>query len=72
MPATIDQVDDVDQAPAPARRELVRALRQIRYLEKHLALVVAELREEGATWSEIGDLAGLTAEGARRRWKLPA
>jgi hypothetical protein len=47
-------------------------LRQLSLLvhsaEKATALVVADLRREGATWEAIGELLGVTRQAAQQRY----
>jgi len=52
----------------PLRRlEAVRHSRQV--LEDLEASVVAEARSAGVTWLEIGELYGLTKQGAQQRFR---
>lgn len=46
-------------------RELVQELNELR---GQLDQAVAAARAEGKSWHRIGLEAGMTAEGARRRW----
>ena len=41
---------------------------QRRQLDEHLARVVAQAREVGVTWEDIGRAAGITPQSAHERW----
>lgn len=42
------------------------------YIEEELSEVVAEARESGATWTQIGDALGVSHQAAMKRYKQPA
>ncbi|NLG22081.1 MAG: hypothetical protein GX555_11715 [Actinomycetales bacterium] len=42
------------------------------YLDQQLADVVAEAREAGATWTQIGDALGVSHQAAMKRFKRSA
>lgn len=52
--------------PLAALRALTSAGQQVQQLIDHLVL---QLRRDGASWSHIGDLLGLSQHAARRRWR---
>jgi hypothetical protein len=54
----------VDEAIAQGLEAIVAARGALDSLERTL---VARAREHGATWSELGELLGLSKQGARRR-----
>lgn len=66
---------DVDAAVSSGRDPL-RALHwaaQFReYIDQELSDVVAEARESGATWTQIGEALGVSHQAAMKRFKQPA
>jgi hypothetical protein len=46
--------------------------RRARAAEKHRAALVEDARAAGASWAKIGAVVGLTAEGARHRYRVAA
>lgn len=42
------------------------------YMERELSEVVAEARESGTTWTQIGAALGVSHQAAMKRYKQPA
>jgi len=48
--------------------ELSATIVEVDRLRQLTTDLVAEAREQGATWAEIGDVAGITMKSAHQRW----
>ncbi|NLG56125.1 MAG: hypothetical protein GX542_10855 [Rhodococcus sp.] len=75
--ALADRFENFDfDSALHSERDPLRALHwaaQFReYANQQLALVVAEARESGATWSQIGDALGVSHQAAMKRFKQTA
>ena len=71
-----DEVDPADLKPAPLESFPVIAewINQFDHVNEALAQAVADARSRGLTWSQIGDLLGVSGEEARMKYgaRVPA
>lgn len=50
---------------------LIDAAHAVAEAEHHLARAARAARRAGATWTQIGDAAGVTRQAAQQRWRHP-
>jgi len=71
-PPTMSVVVSTTEAPARARDELLKLMRQLRNeresIEKELAVAVMTARGLGASWTLIGDALGVSKQAALQRF----
>lgn len=71
-----DEVDPADLKPAPLESFAVTAkwINQFDELNESVARAVADAHSRGLTWSQIGDLLGVSGEEARKKYgaRVPA
>ena len=66
------QAADAPEPLATVRGDLARvavAVMQVQAAERSLDAAVAAARESGHTWQAIGDVLGMTRQGALKRFK---
>ncbi len=65
-----DEVDPADLKPAPLESFAVTAqwINQFEEVNEALAQAVADARSRGLTWSQIGDILGVSKQEARQKY----
>ena len=71
-----DEVDPADLKPAPLETiaPIAKWINQFDHVNEALAQAVADARSRGLTWSQIGDLLGVSGQEAQEKYgtRVPA
>lgn len=71
-----DEVDPADLKPAPLESiaGVAKWINQFDHVNEALARAVADARSRGLTWSQIGELLGVSGQDAREKYgtRVPA